>query len=471
MKSTFLGFYSTPTESLADIWLDDSTLFVFDTNCLLNLYRCEDHTREDIIKVMKAVAPRTWIPFQVGFEFQRNRRVVIEDSIASLDKIHDELKKIYTQNILSSGSVKKQLYNALSEEISSLQEQIKKPIDDYINEKIVPRISSKKKISEHDFIRDQIDEIILDKVGEPPTQEKINKINELGEKRYENKLPPGFKDASKQDKSFFSNIEFQDKYGDLYLWKEIIEKAKSEDIKSVIFICDDNKSDWWFIHSGKTHGALASLKTEICTEANIDNFKLINQLTFLHEAKSYLNDINISESSLKEVEELSSLKAIKKLDEVFSSYLNNYHHIDNKDNMNNKNNITNEPESFENIEYINHDFHLFTSVEENVMSSQNAINRAHNILRTISHNEDELSAIIGFDTLERYKLNLSRRIQSTSNRLYEVDMLLNKVDYKNINYNSTIMHKHLLDNNKHLTALRNRLQDAINEGEYFLGLI
>ncbi|EIU0573656.1 hypothetical protein L3004_005207 [Escherichia coli] len=139
--------------------------------------------------------------------------------------------------------------------------------------------------------------------------------------------------------------------------------------------------------------------------------------------------------------------------------------------MNNKNNITNEPESFENIEYINHDFHLFTSVEENVMSSQNAINRAHNILRTISHNEDELSAIIGFDTLERYKLNLSRRIQSTSNRLYEVDMLLNKVDYKNINYNSTIMHKHLLDNNKHLTALRNRLQDAINEGEYFLGLI
>ncbi|NYY77059.1 hypothetical protein DMI62_22600 [Escherichia coli] len=100
------------------------------------------------------------------------------------------------------------------------------------------------------------------------------------------------------------------------------------------------------------------MKTEICTEANIDNFKLINQLTFLHEAKSYLNDINISESSLK-VEELSSLKAIKKLDEVFySSYLNNYHHSDNKDNMNNKNNITNEPESFENIEYINHDFHL-----------------------------------------------------------------------------------------------------------------
>ncbi|HDW7346312.1 TPA: hypothetical protein RM259_002248, partial [Escherichia coli] len=107
MKSTFLGFYSTPTESAENIWLDDSTLFVFDTNCLLNLYRCEDHTREDILKVMDVIASRTWIPFQVGFEYQRNRRSVIEDSIKSLNNIKNELESIYTKEILSSGGVKK----------------------------------------------------------------------------------------------------------------------------------------------------------------------------------------------------------------------------------------------------------------------------------------------------------------------------------------------------------------------------
>ncbi|MFJ5459350.1 PIN domain-containing protein [Pectobacterium sp. CHL-2024] len=305
MKSVFCGFYSTAHDSLKEIWLSESTLFVFDTNCLLNLYRCEDHTREEIIEVMRVIMDKVWIPFQVGFEFQRNRRLVIEDSVFSLTKIQDELKKIYTQNILSSGSVKKHLYNALSEEVSTLQEKLKKTIDSYIKEKIEPRISSKQKIAEHDFIRNSIDEIIGEKIGAIPTQEHINTINEQGQKRYINKQPPGFKDDGKKESLFFSNVEFQGKFGDLYLWKEIIEKAKDDKIKNVIFVCDDNKNDWWFVHTGKTHGPLEALKTEICTEAKLNNFILINQLTFLHDAKQFLDNIKISESSLKEVEELS----------------------------------------------------------------------------------------------------------------------------------------------------------------------
>lgn len=307
MKSTFFGFYSIDEESLRSIWKEESTLFVFDTNCLLNLYRCEDQTRDDILNVMEEISSRSWIPFQVGFEFQKNRRNVIEESINSLNKIQQELESIYKNNILSSCGIKKHLYNSLSDEIQELQNEIKKPIDDYINKKISPRISSKKSISDSDSIRNRIDKIIGDKVGSAPTQEKINNINEEGKKRYANKQPPGFMDDTKKETSFFSNVELQDKYGDLYLWKEIVEKSKAENIKNVIFICDDNKKDWWFIQSGKTHGVLESLKTEICNESNINNFKLISQLTFLHEAKSYLENINIRESSLKEVEELSHI--------------------------------------------------------------------------------------------------------------------------------------------------------------------
>jgi hypothetical protein len=309
---------------------------VFDTNCLLNLYRCEEHTREEIIGVMRELMSKTWIPFQVGFEYQRNRRIVIEESISSLNKIQDELKKIYTQNILSSGSVKKHLYNALSEEVSTLQKELQQSIDLYIKEKIEPRINSKKKIAKHDFIRDNIDDIIGENIGNIPTQEHINSINELGQKRYLNKRPPGFKDESKKDVSFFSNIEFQDKYGDLYLWREIIEKAKDEKIENVIFVCDDNKNDWWFIHEGKTHGPLEALKTEICTEAKVIEFRLINQLTFLHEAKQFLDNINISDSSLKEVEELSQNieytkeRKLNKLYDYFHFYSLDCDHANNK---------------------------------------------------------------------------------------------------------------------------------------------
>lgn len=328
MKSIFCGFYSTAAESIKDIWLSESTLFVFDTNCLLNLYRCEEHTREEILDVMRELKEKTWIPFQVGFEYQRNRRKVIEESIVSLSKIKDELKKIYTQNILTSGKVKKHLYNALSEEISALQSQLKESIDIYINEKIEPRIINKKKISDHDFIRDEIDKIIGENVGAIPTQEYIDSLNELGHKRYSKKQPPGFNDDAKNGISLFNNLEFQNKYGDLYLWKEIIEKAKSDNITNVVFVCDDNKNDWWYILGENTYGPLAALKTEICSEAKIQEFRLITQLTFLHEAKQFLVNIQISESSLKEVEELSyaneSSKSIKyhTIKDLFETYKN-----------------------------------------------------------------------------------------------------------------------------------------------------
>lgn len=310
VKSTFSGFYSTSNDTLRDIWNSGGTLFVFDTNCLLNLYRCEDHTREDILNVMKALSDRIWIPFQVGLEYQRNRRTVIEESINSLKKIKEELQGIYTKNLLLPGNVKKNLYSSLSDEITELQKHIKSPIDDYINSSISPRIENKENISKHDFIRDAIDKIINEKVGSIPSQNDINEIDKEGEERYKNKTPPGFKDEKKQDVSYFSNIKLQDKYGDLYLWKQLIEKSKSPEIENVIFICDDNKADWWYSNSGKTHGALEALKTEICRETEIKNFKIINQLTFLNEAKEYLVDVNVSDSSLKEVEELSHIHIV-----------------------------------------------------------------------------------------------------------------------------------------------------------------
>ncbi|HFV5412368.1 TPA: PIN domain-containing protein [Escherichia coli] len=468
MKSTFLGFYSTPTESAENIWLDDSTLFVFDTNCLLNLYRCEDHTREDILKVMDVIASRTWIPFQVGFEYQRNRRSVIEDSIKSLNNIKNELESIYTKEILSSGGVKKHLYNSLNKELSNLQEQIKKPIDKYINEKITPRIESKKTISDHDIIRDRIDIITFNKVGKIPTQEQINKVNELGEKRYDNKIPPGFKDASKKSKSFFSGVEFQDKFGDLYLWREIVEKSKSDKIKNVIFICDDNKEDWWFSHSGKTHGALESLKTEICNEANLKNFKLINQLTFLHEAKKYLKDIEISESSLKEVEELSNTGTTVtnetysqyKLDEILKRHIetvkaNHDESLSWEDFVYGKTKENKKTRKF----FIPHDTRKY-----NLARSKNCLNDAMDIQQKLVDFGDALTPIIGVDIYVKFLDEFNENISKLT------DFILNtEFDLQKEHPDSTKVIDSFSD--EKASSLIYNLTKCIDLGRYYLSLL
>ncbi|MGY5356456.1 PIN-like domain-containing protein [Cronobacter dublinensis] len=318
MKLKFPGFYSVPEDSLKEIWLSEATIFIFDTNCLLNLYRCEDSTREQILDVMRAISSNIWLPFQVALEYQRNRRIAIEDSLASLKKIKTELEKTHSRDIL--GSVKKHLNKSLNDDIQQLQKNLKSTIDDFINDKILLRIENKEMISQHDFIRESIDEIIKDNIGSIPSQQTIDDINQEGEKRYTNKIPPDFSDSVKNGTIHFCSVEFQNKFGDLYLWKEIIDKAKEDNIKNVIFITDDNKEDWWFKHSGKTHGPLESLKTEICTIANINNFKLMNQLTFLEEAQIYLNDIKVSDESLQDVKELTNVTLE---DEQFNSYTEN----------------------------------------------------------------------------------------------------------------------------------------------------
>lgn len=468
MKSTFLGFYSTPTESAENIWLDDSTLFVFDTNCLLNLYRCEDHTREDILKVMDVIASRTWIPFQVGFEYQKNRRSVIEDSIKSLKNIKDELESIYTKEILSSGGVKKHLYNSLSKELSNLQEQIKEPIEKYINEKIIPRIESKRKISGHDIIRDRIDIITSNKVGGIPTQEQINEVNALGEKRYDNKIPPGFKDASKKSKSFFSGVEFQDKFGDLYLWREIVEKSKSDNIKNVIFICDDNKDDWWYSLSGKTHGALESLKTEICNEANIQNFKLINQLTFLHEAKNHLKDVEISESSLKEVEELSNVGTTPKYEIYSQSKLNEILKNHYKDIL---------PKYIESLDWkgfahghtnsnkkTRKAFIPYDSREYNLARSKDCLAYASDIQAKLVDFNDELTSIIGIDTYLNFMNELNTSILELTDFILNIDL-----DLPIKTPESTEVIDPLSD--EKASSLIYNLKKCIELGKYYLSLV
>ena len=59
------------------------------------------------------------------------------------------------------------------------------------------------------------------RVGAKPPPERIVAIHKEGEERYAKKIPPGLEDTKKA-------AEGGDKFGDLVIWKEIIEKAKAD---------------------------------------------------------------------------------------------------------------------------------------------------------------------------------------------------------------------------------------------------
>ncbi len=46
----------------------EQALFVFDTNVLLNLYRYQSGTRDELLNVLAQLSDRIWIPHHVALE-------------------------------------------------------------------------------------------------------------------------------------------------------------------------------------------------------------------------------------------------------------------------------------------------------------------------------------------------------------------------------------------------------------------
>ena len=93
-----------------------------------------------------------------------------------------------------------------------------------------------------DTIKQDIEEFVCDLKGKNQVGCKISEEEELeiineGESRYRNKMPPGFKDDKKEGVG---------KFGDLFLWKEILKLPSMKEVKNIIFITNDEKNDWWY---------------------------------------------------------------------------------------------------------------------------------------------------------------------------------------------------------------------------------
>jgi hypothetical protein len=94
MKSMFKGFYNLSEDELKDIWKNEKTIFVFDTNVFLNLYGYAKQTRYDFFKIVKALGNKVWIPYHVGLEYQRRRLDVIKNEKGIFNDIENNLVKI-----------------------------------------------------------------------------------------------------------------------------------------------------------------------------------------------------------------------------------------------------------------------------------------------------------------------------------------------------------------------------------------
>lgn len=284
MKDVFKEYNLYNNEELKQIW--DEAIFVIDTNVLLNMYRYRRETVKEFFGVFNKLKKegKIWIPYQVGLEFHENRFDIICELEESYDKIIQIANKTKSD---VENNFKEHPFLDIKDICDKIETGLSKTKKEIENQK-----SKHPQWIKKDEVLENINKIFEGSTGKSYSKKQLEKIMKEGEERYENKIPPGFKDNKK--------IGIK-KFGDLIIWKQILDKAKEEK-KPVIFVSGDIKEDWWLLKKGKRIMPHPSLRREFYDVTGMD-FHIYTEDRFLKIIKNDINKKTIDEIiKLREIE-------------------------------------------------------------------------------------------------------------------------------------------------------------------------
>ena len=281
MKNAIHEYLDLSNEEKKDLW--DKATFVFDTNVFLNLYRYSKKTRETMFKAFADLKDRIWMPNHVAHEIMNNRCEVIAETCDRYDLINKEIENFITK-------CKEGLrLTDQDQEITDLQ----KYLTDWLKQN--QKKNQLVKNFSDDAVLEQLLTVFDGKVGNALDEKTINEIKNEGEKRFEQQIPPGYKDYNTKTKGEKDNNAF----GDLIVWKEILDfSAKNE--KDIIYVTNDKKEDWWYSVKGKTVGPRIELKKEFGQETS-RKFHMYTMSSFI-SLYDDSNDNKIEEKTKDEIE-------------------------------------------------------------------------------------------------------------------------------------------------------------------------
>lgn len=286
MKKTFPGYYRPDDEEFKMLWKD--CLFVFDTNVLRNLYRYSSETTNDFLELLDQISDRIWLPHQAGYEYQKGRLDEIaiqeksyDDLIGKIDKTEKNLKASLQSRIHPFLKDADELIEKLSNIFDEIKSRLKEKKEEYVF------------LTAEDNVKNRLTSLFEGKVGSAYSETELEKIYKEGKKRYDRRIPPGYKDAKKPE---------PERYGDLILWFQTIAKGKSEN-QPIILVTDENKEDWWLFDSKeKRIGPHPELINEMTSEAKVP-FYIYRADPFMENARKYLTK-DINQKAIDEIREV-----------------------------------------------------------------------------------------------------------------------------------------------------------------------
>lgn len=299
--------YNFTLEEFKDFW-ELEPIVVFDTNAILHLYKLSSTTSEDILTTLNLIPKnQLWLPNQVLIEYNRN----MEDSRSSeFNKYRGVVN--YIKGIINSN---KDNINEKFEYYASLEfpkiEELRYEVFKYLSQ--IERCAVQYEKDVNDEIesnremlnKNKVDTFVQELkkyngIGGKYTVSQLLQIYREGEERYKYSIPPGYCDSGKKDPTN------TDKFGDLIIWKQIMDKAKM-DKKSVIFVTNDTKKDWWKTKEVKNKDVRVKPRDELyeefemMTSQKIEIMDLNNFYTVFARHNNVLNNRTAIEMNVEEI--------------------------------------------------------------------------------------------------------------------------------------------------------------------------
>lgn len=280
MREAIKEYIEYSSKEKNDLW--NTATFVFDTNVFLNLYRYSNKTRNQLLESFEWMGARIWMPYQVALEFCKDRYNIINEANRRFDNIGADADSLID-------NWRKEL--RLDSNDPDIEE-----LDKYMKEWIEKKKNNNYSIFDatNDEVLNKLLDLFEGKTGEAFSNEIKTSIEQEGESRYAEKVPPGYKDYKKTENRF----------GDLLVWKEVLNYAKTQDV-DIIFVTHDQKEDWWNISSGKTIGPRIELRKEFYKETGhmFHMYTMSSFLSFFIENKGK----SIDKTTIDEVELFASV--------------------------------------------------------------------------------------------------------------------------------------------------------------------
>lgn len=236
----------------------EKTIIVFDTNVFLNLYRFSPDYANFMLTVMKQIAKNIIVPNTIYCEFKRHNEKLFQSRQESMNNLVSEnidiLKK---QKEAINGSFKRFIQGKFPEtdkflnDVSSKYDEAIDIISNYFNvHSVLGHVKDMWTNDKPDIFMEKL--LTEGRVLSDLPLKRIYQLCDEGEKRFKDKMPPGYKDD--KDKKGVRC------YSDYFWWWEILNYCKNTRTNLVI-VTDDLKEDWW-------DSGTSSLRKEL-----VDEFK------------------------------------------------------------------------------------------------------------------------------------------------------------------------------------------------------